>query len=266
MIRLICCDVDRTLLTGKDGALPSALFETVNRLTERGVLFAAVSGRPAYDLFSFFGPVADRILLAAFDGAAVFYRNRLLSERPIERNLYRAFLDSLQSGQEVCAPGQDAEYILYTLTDAYVGSLSGAAAAGLKDARTLEGRLKRLSDPDAFLQPVYKLSLYSPRPDTDFTFAARPWLPYLNLIYAGGHWCDFVSKDTEKGLAVQLLMEQFGISRAEAMAFGDGVNDIGMLRACDFSFAMENAPEDVKNAARYVTGDVLRTVASLLRL
>ena len=264
MIRLVCCDVDNTLLFHKNGELPAALFDLIGRLTERGVLFAAVSGRPASDLFSFFGKVSDRMILAAFDGAAVFYQNRLLFERPIEKNLYMAFLDSLRGSGEGAASG--TEYILYSLADAYVGSLSGAAATGLKEARTMNGHVKLLQSPAAVSGNIYKLSLYSPQADTDFEFTAKPWLPYLNLIYSGRHWCDFVSKDTDKGFAMGLLMEKFGVSRAETMAFGDGVNDIGMLRACDLSFAMESASEEVKSAAAYVTDDVLRTVRALLEL
>ena len=40
------------------------------------------------------------------------------------------------------------------------------------------------------------------------------------------------------------------------MAFGDGDNDISMIRYCKVGVAMGNASPDVKAAADYVTTDV----------
>ena len=39
------------------------------------------------------------------------------------------------------------------------------------------------------------------------------------------------------------------------MAFGDGGNDIDMLKFCGIGVAMGNAGDDVKEAADYVTDD-----------
>ena len=42
----------------------------------------------------------------------------------------------------------------------------------------------------------------------------------------------------------------------DAVAFGDGENDIPMLRVCGTGVAMGNASQTVKDAADYVTTDV----------
>lgn len=36
------------------------------------------------------------------------------------------------------------------------------------------------------------------------------------------------------------------------MAFGDNTNDIGLMQAAGFSYAVENARPEVKEAARYL--------------
>lgn len=41
-----------------------------------------------------------------------------------------------------------------------------------------------------------------------------------------------------------------------SIAFGDGVVDIPMFKACGFSVAMGNGNDEVKQAASYVTDDV----------
>ena len=48
------------------------------------------------------------------------------------------------------------------------------------------------------------------------------------------------------------MIERWKISPAECAAFGDGGNDIEMLKLCGESYAMENAPHEVKNVAKNI--------------
>ena len=48
-------------------------------------------------------------------------------------------------------------------------------------------------------------------------------------------------------------MKQYGISNEEIMAFGDGENDIDMLKFAGVGVAMGNANDRVKRHADYVT-------------
>ena len=57
----------------------------------------------------------------------------------------------------------------------------------------------------------------------------------------------------DKGSALLRLAEFLGIGREETMAFGDGENDLSMLRASGLGVAMENGEEQVKQAADFVT-------------
>ena len=52
------------------------------------------------------------------------------------------------------------------------------------------------------------------------------------------------------------MLAHFGIAPAEAMAFGDGENDLSMLRRAGIGVAMGTASAAVKSGADYVTGTV----------
>lgn len=56
-----------------------------------------------------------------------------------------------------------------------------------------------------------------------------------------------------KGGALRRLAEYLSINIEETMAFGDGENDISMLREAGCGVAMENAEPSVKEAADYIT-------------
>jgi hydroxymethylpyrimidine pyrophosphatase-like HAD family hydrolase len=48
-------------------------------------------------------------------------------------------------------------------------------------------------------------------------------------------------------------MEYYGLSLAEAMAFGDGGNDVPIVRDVGLGVAMENGCDELKAVADYVT-------------
>lgn len=63
---------------------------------------------------------------------------------------------------------------------------------------------------------------------------------------------DLIVPGCHKASGLKRFVERWGISPEQCVAFGDGGNDIEMLQYCGHSYAMENASENVKSAARYV--------------
>lgn len=57
----------------------------------------------------------------------------------------------------------------------------------------------------------------------------------------------------DKGGALIRLAEYLGIEKKETMAFGDGENDLTMIKMAGIGVAMENGEEFVKTAADYIT-------------
>ena len=76
----------------------------------------------------------------------------------------------------------------------------------------------------------------------------------LELVGSLKYNIEINAAGVNKGKGLLELGEILGISREEIMAFGDGDNDIAMLREVGFGVAMENADEEVKAVADYVTG------------
>jgi len=64
---------------------------------------------------------------------------------------------------------------------------------------------------------------------------------------------DLIPDNSSKAVGIECILQHFGISRDEAMAFGDGANDIEMLEYVAVGVAMGNADEKVKQHANHVT-------------
>lgn len=69
----------------------------------------------------------------------------------------------------------------------------------------------------------------------------------------GDSYIEVTGKGVSKASALEFLAGRLGIKMSEIMAFGDGANDICMLRSVGHGVAMANAEDPIKNAAHAVT-------------
>ena len=79
-------------------------------------------------------------------------------------------------------------------------------------------------------------------------------LPSMKLMRTGECNIEINSVHASKGNALKSLCARLDIPMSSVLAIGDNQNDIEMLRFAGVSVAMGNAKEDVKSAARFVTG------------
>jgi len=76
--------------------------------------------------------------------------------------------------------------------------------------------------------------------------------PEYSISYALSNNIEVNAPEANKGCALKVLCENLGIDRMESMAFGDGTNDITMIRQAGVGIAMGNAEEEVLKVADYV--------------
>ena len=69
----------------------------------------------------------------------------------------------------------------------------------------------------------------------------------------GVKWLEIAQKDVEKYKGIAEVAKLEGISNENIIAFGDGLNDVEMLRKCGVGVAMKNALPEVKEQADYIT-------------
>lgn len=81
-------------------------------------------------------------------------------------------------------------------------------------------------------------------------------MPHCEATRWNPLFSDVIPRGSSKQVGVDKIIEYFGIPLEETMAFGDGGNDIPMLRHAGIGVAMGNAENEVKRAADYVTAAV----------
>lgn len=107
---------------------------------------------------------------------------------------------------------------------------------------------------------IEKLSiLFAKNPDGTFqnkdeVIAILKEFPEFIFVSGGLDNIEVTVKSASKGDAVIKLGKILNIQREEIMAFGDSGNDLEMIRAAGVGVAMENAEQEIKEAADVITG------------
>ena len=79
-------------------------------------------------------------------------------------------------------------------------------------------------------------------------------VPDIYVTSSVVHLLEIGHKDAGKGNTLRYLMDYLGVDREEAMAVGDGDNDVSMLGAVRYGVAVKNGTKACRNAAVRVTG------------
>jgi Cof subfamily protein (haloacid dehalogenase superfamily) len=76
---------------------------------------------------------------------------------------------------------------------------------------------------------------------------------HLQALLVKPTWLEIMPSNISKGRAIRKIMNIHQISANEVLVFGDGENDIDMIKSVTYGYAMGNAPEHVKKIAYGVT-------------
>ena len=97
MIKLICSDVDGTMVPDGSRDINPELFEVICRLREKGVQFAIASGRPASSISSLFKPVEDKVFFIALGGAIIATSSRTLYHWDVDQEDMRRMVQKMRT-------------------------------------------------------------------------------------------------------------------------------------------------------------------------
>ncbi len=263
-IRLVAVDLDGSLLDDAKRVHPS-FWRLLDALDERGILLCPASGRQYATLRRDFG--RDDLVYIAENGAYVSHHGREISSDTVPWEQAARVVDAVR---DLAAGGADVGTVLCGKRSAYV---ERADEPFLAQVRPYYAQLSVTDNVRAVRDDeVLKVAVY------DFGSAERGAGRALarldgpvRVVVSQEHWVDVMSPTADKGHALQAVQHALGIRPEQTMAFGDYLNDLGLLAAAGWSYAMENAHPSVRAAARFVApgnndNGVVRTVVSVLGL
>jgi len=88
-IRLVCSDIDGTLLQYGKKELEGEIFEQIRALHQRGIWFCPASGRQYTSLRKLFAPVADCCVFICENGGTIFQEEQCIAKNPMPVALFK---------------------------------------------------------------------------------------------------------------------------------------------------------------------------------
>lgn len=236
--KIIFFDIDDTLLPKRSGRIPDSTRQALARLKQQGIAVAVATGRPPCLIPA---PVRELMaatgsdILVAINGQYAERGGKVLAEHTLpaaDTAAAAAHLDRLGIACAFVAPHR----VAVPRDDPRIRAALGALAIPYRAGDPA---------PDTVCQ---LLAFYGQEQAAE----AEAGLPHgLRVTRWHEYGVDILAAEGSKARGIQAVLDSLGLTPADAMAFGDGPNDIEMLRAVGCGVAMGNACPELKAAAHH---------------
>jgi hypothetical protein len=238
--------MDGTLLDS-NGRISAKTITAIKRASEKNIIFTVCTGRPIQGVEKYSHALNLDVPFITYNGAMIVMgrSKEILYQQDVEPEDVRS---ALRIAREL-----GTTFVVWSNNKLYASELneqvhnykqlSGVEPIKIEDEDVLirQGITKLLwiNTPEALAH--YQDLLKSELSDSISYYTSKPT------------FLEFVNSKVSKAVAMEKLGEHFGISREEMIAVGDGYNDLSMIEYAGLGVAMENAPDEIKAKADFVT-------------
>ena len=259
-IKAIALDIDGTL-TNDEKVVTARTREALLAAQRSGVRLILSSGRPIQGLRALAAELdlpANGDLLVAFNGAHVVdaRTDEVLFDQPMDPSALASLVGHMREfdvipwitegsrlyvergmRHVITYRGEPLDIVEYErkMCDLELHEVDDL----LEVCGTPQDKLLCASEPE-YLQQHWR-AMYGPFTDE------------LSVMFTADFYFEFMAPGIDKGRALAGALPKLGIDASEVIAFGDGQNDVSMLRWAGTGVAMGNAVDEAKAAADMVT-------------
>lgn len=241
MIRAAFFDVDGTLLSHKTKQVSASTRAAIQKLKAAGIRCVVATGRQIGEMEKL--PVGDISFdgYITLNGQLILDRNKnILFGTPITGRV-KAYLLDLFENKKIPAMMVEKDRVYLNFVNEQVLAVQEAISSPVPPLGVYGGR------------EIYQVCAYLADDKEQFLEEIVPECEITRWHFGG---VDIIAKGGGKVSGIRWYLEENGIGADETIAFGDGENDMEMLRFAGIGVAMGNAEEKVKQVADFVTSDV----------
>ncbi len=257
MVKLIVTDLDGTLLND-DKHIPYDNVIALREAIEKGVHVSIATGRNFGSAKRYIKELGLDVPVILQNGAFIYqymedkiiYKSdlkseiaKLLVEKAREKGLfYIVYIDFLKEKDMYIDTNYSGEFLSYLKQNEWRVNYVSDVVNHISNKDSIaevalvgdEEKIKNIVDSDLF------------------KFGESVSVVKNNRINSEVFY-EFFGPNSSKDISFNYLLNYFNVKPEETMYLGDNYNDIGMLKIVGYPVVMENAPEEVKKYAKYVS-------------
>lgn len=248
-MKLIVMDMDGTLLTS-DKKISEITLQSLKEMQEKGNKLVLASGRVKSRLDEF----AKLLKMDYFGGFLIEANGSCIYRYKDDiREIIRKM--TIDEAKEIFSYIKSEypkhEIIVMADVNAYIYLPKGKSESGYFNMNNMESLKNReifyIQDVDDINEIFFKICTFD-TPEKITTMAKKVSHDLSHSYWSGRtmpYWLEILPKEVSKGNALLKLIEEIGVDKKDVYVFGDGENDISMLKV-GHGIAMANAIDTVK--------------------
>lgn len=248
MRRIVFSDVDGTLLNS-ELKITRRTAEAIRELEKRGIPFVIISARSPSGIYPILEEYGFRCPIISYSGALILDENRnVLYHKGIRKAEAGRIIDYIERR------GFDLTWSIFSLDQWVVKDKSDPRIIqeeATVRASSEQGGLDSVAD----AQVSKVLCICNPDAMPEIETDLKTAFPDCSIVKSWVDLLEIMEKGVTKAAAVETLCSLWGLSPADAVAFGDNYNDVEMLQAVGHGFLMDNAPAGLKERIPLRTAD-----------
>lgn len=237
--KILFFDIDGTLYD-HEKKLPESAKKAVMAARANGHIIAIATGRAPFMI----GPVLNDLDIdtyICFNGQYVVHKGEVIRSGVIEPEILDRIKEKADRDGIPLVFMDDREMVATEVGHSHIGD----------SLESLKMPYPRAAEEFYLERPIHQALLFC---EDDRAYAEA--FPELKFVRWHPMSTDILPAGTSKAVGMEKILEREGLTMADAVAFGDGLNDLEMLEAAGVGVAMGNAHDEAKKKADYVAGDV----------
>ena len=240
-MKIVFFDIDGTLLD-HDKKLPASTKKAVKQLQDSGVFVAIATGRAPF-MFEDLREELGIDTFVSFNGQYVVFEGKVIYKNPLNQSEVRR-LHMAAEENEVPIVFMNEETMQSSVP--YHNRIEEALSSLKFPHPEHQADFYEKND-------IYQALLFCSE-EEEGAYVGK--YDKFNFIRWHTYSTDVLPFGGSKAEGIKILMDKVGFGLEDVYAFGDGLNDIEMLKAVGYGVAMGNAGQLVKQEADFVTTDV----------
>ncbi|CAK22067.1 Cof-type HAD-IIB family hydrolase [Listeria welshimeri] len=256
----IILDIDGTLLNDDKKISPETKKALITA-QQNGVKLILASGRPTTGMHLY----AEQLEMETYHGLLVSYNGAKVVDCQTKEELFnqtltiaegKAVLEHMKQFEVKVMIDKDDYMYVNNVYDCYIPYKGEEINIIQYESRGGNFKLCEKEDLAAFLDYRINKILTAGDPDymqKNYQAMMAPFKNTLNCVFTADFYFEFTAKNIDKAKALDTVLTPMGIHAENIIAFGDGHNDITMVKYAGTGIAMDNAVPELKAVANSIT-------------